>query len=120
MEFPPYPNDDEDREALNNLQTENQELHAAVKRAIALIMQGAHTEARLTLENFTSGEASEAQTESVIERVATWLERKGNYFALNRNIGPYSTELAAALRDGSWETDPVTADNPVKSFGNQA
>jgi hypothetical protein len=50
MEIPTWPNEDDEWAINDRLSIENQELRNAIKQAVTLIMQGAHTEARLVLE----------------------------------------------------------------------
>lgn len=43
--------------------------------------------------------AAESTTE---EQIATWLDGKAEHYSRNRNIGPYSSELAAYIRSGLY------------------
>ena len=40
--------------------------------------------------------------QTTAEAIATWLDAKAAYYVQNRNIGPYSAELASDIREGKW------------------
>jgi hypothetical protein len=48
---------------------------------------------------------ADTKAADTVDAIAAWLDEKAAHFTQNRNLGPYSAELAADIRSGAWRKE---------------
>ena len=106
--------DEQIREARRDVETDLAILDAALKITTGkYARQIREAAAEIVNARAAAQPAPAFADEEIAEQIAVWLDAKAKYYEHNRNIGPYSAELAAAIRRGDHKRAAAPASQPI-------